>query len=101
MAERILIRNKVSGITRNGYIGFSWTYLFFGFFVPLIRGEILIAVLHAILTFLTGGIWQLFYCFLYNKHFMTRMLSQEGYELADTPARNRDAAWALNITPPS
>ncbi|MXV36655.1 MULTISPECIES: hypothetical protein [unclassified Saccharibacter] len=101
MAERVLIRNAASGITRNGYIGFSWTYLFFGFLVPLIRGEILVAVLHAVLTAITGGFWQLFYCFFYNRHYMTRMLSDEGYVLADTPERNQDAAWALNITPPS
>ncbi|MDF7673599.1 hypothetical protein PT277_01235 [Acetobacteraceae bacterium ESL0709] len=97
MAQAVLIRNRVSGIVREGYVGFSWTYLFFGFLVPLFRGEIAIAVFHAILTFLTGGFWQIFYAFFYNRHYMTRMLSQEGYDLADTPERNQMAAWKLNI----
>ncbi|QHI95097.1 hypothetical protein GT348_01220 [Aristophania vespae] len=98
MARSVLIRNTTSGITREGYVGFSWTYLFFGFLVPLFRGEIAIAAFHAILTFLTGGLWQILYCFFYNRHYMTRMLSHEGYVLADTPERNQMAAWQLNIT---
>ena len=48
MAQKIRIRHTESGITRNGYVGFSFTYLFFGWLVPLIRGEIKIGALHLV-----------------------------------------------------
>ena len=37
MATSVLIRHRNSGLTRQGYVGFSWTYLFFGWLVPLFR----------------------------------------------------------------
>ena len=37
MATRINIRHKESGIVKKGYYGFSWTYLIFGWFVPLLE----------------------------------------------------------------
>ena len=40
MATEILIKHKESGLINIGYYGFSRTYLlFFGWFVPLFRGE--------------------------------------------------------------
>ena len=35
MAQSIAIVHKESGMMKNGLYGFSWTYLFFGWFVPL------------------------------------------------------------------
>jgi hypothetical protein len=45
MASSILIKHPDSGLMKKGYYGFSWTYLFFGFFVPLFRGELGVAAL--------------------------------------------------------
>ena len=41
------------GLQKNGLYGFSWTYLFFGWFVPLFRGELGVAVFHIIFTVIT------------------------------------------------
>lgn len=82
MAKKVMMRHPQSGLTRKGYFGFSWTYLFFGWFVPLFRGELSVALLHLILTFCSVGIFQIILAFLYNKQYMTRML-EKGYVLDD------------------
>ena len=99
MATSVLIRHRESGLTRSGYVGFSWTYLFFGWFVPLFRGELGVAALHLLFTFVTGGLWQLIVCFLYNRQYMTRMLTG-GWVLADSPERNALAAAKLDLLAP-
>lgn len=38
--KKVRIIHSVSGIAKSGYVGFSWTYLLFGWFVPVIRGEL-------------------------------------------------------------
>ena len=96
MATAVLIRHTQSGLTRKGYYGFSWTYLFFGWFVPLFRGELSTAALHLLFTLFTFGLWQLILCFIYNRQYMTRMLTS-GWELADSEANNALARARLNI----
>ena len=83
MASKVMIQHPANGLTRTGFYGFSWTYLLFGWWVPLIRGELGVAALHFIFTVLTIGIWQIIVAFLYNKQFMTRML-EKGYVLKDS-----------------
>ena len=96
MAANVKIKHTASGLMKTGCYGFSWTYLFFGFMVPLFRGEIGIALLHAILCVITAGLWWLISAFIYNKQYMTRMLTH-GWVLADTPERNAAAARALGV----
>lgn len=96
MATSVMIKHTASGLTKKGVYGFSWTYLFFGWFVPLFRGELGIAALHVLFSLLTFGLWQLVLCFLYNKQYMTRMLTN-GWVLADTPQNNAKAAMALGV----
>ena len=83
MASKVMIQHPANGLTRTGFYGFSWTYLLFGWWVPLIRGELVVAALHLIFTVLTIGIWQIIVAFLYNKQFMIRML-EKGYVLKDS-----------------
>ena len=96
MASQIYIRHEQSGITKNGHYGFSWTYLFWGWLVPIIRGEVGIGALHLLFSIFTLGIWQIIVCFLYNKQYMTRMLTT-GWVLAGSEEENRNAKFALNI----
>jgi hypothetical protein len=96
MAQPIAIKHPPSGLVKQGYYGFSWTYLFYGFFVPLFRGEPVIALLHLIFSVLTAGLWQLIVSFLYNKQYMTRMLTA-GWVLADSEAKNAIAASKLGV----
>jgi hypothetical protein len=69
------IVHTASGLFKTGYIGFSWTYLTFGWFVPLIRGELGVAVLHFVITVVTAGLSQLIFAFIYNRQYMNRMLT--------------------------
>ena len=96
MATNVMIQHPLSGLTKNGYFGFSWTYFFFGWFVPLIRGEPGVAALHLLFSIVTLGFWQLIVSFLYNKQYMTRML-EKGYVLKDTGEVMRNARIALGI----
>jgi len=83
-----------------GYVGFSWTYLFFGCLVPVFRGELGIGALHLLFSVFTAGIWQLVVCFLYNKQYMMRMF-EKGYVLADSETANLMARAKLGMFPPS
>jgi len=96
MATSIGLRHPASGLIKKGYYGFSWTYFFFGWFVPLIRGELGVAILHLILTFFTLGIWQIIFAFMYNKQYMTRML-ERGYVLEGTEAQLIEAKKVLGM----
>ena len=97
MATKAIIQHPESGITKDGYYGFSWTYLIFGWFVPLFRGELGVGALHLLFTFVTFGLWQLILCFLYNKQYMTRMLTN-GWELAGNENENLKARAALEMS---
>ena len=96
MATKIILKHEASGLVKPGYYGFSWTYLFFGFFVPAIRGEILISLLHFMLNIVTFGIWWIAMIFLYNKQYMRRML-ENGWKLAGSDAENQLAANSIGV----
>jgi len=83
MATAVIIKHPNSGMIKIGYYGFSWTYLFFGWFVPLFRGELGVAALHMLFSIITLGLWQIIVAFLYNRQYMTRMF-MNGWVLADT-----------------
>lgn len=99
MATAVLIKHPPSGLIRKGYYGFSWTYLFFGWLVPVFRGELGVGALHLLFSLVTFGLWQFIVCFLYNRQFMTRMLTS-GWVLADSDTQNATAALALGIALP-
>ena len=81
---------------KSGYFGFSSTFLFLGLFVPIIRGELFISLLHFVITVVTFGLWQVIIEFLYNKQYMTRIL-EKGYVLNDTEEVNGAARRKLGI----
>ena len=96
MATEIMIKHKESGIMETGVYGYSWTYLFFGPFVPLFRGEILYALLHLIFNGFTAYIFSIINIFYYNKQYMTRKLTS-GWELAGSDIENKKAKSVLLI----
>lgn len=96
MAKKVIIQHPVNGLTKNGYYGYSWTYLFFGWLVPLFRGELGVAALHMLFTAFTLGLWQIIVSFMYNKQYMTRML-EKGYVLKDTEQGMTEARMNLGI----
>ena len=96
MAKRVALIHPQTGLMKSGFYGFSWTFLFFGWFVPLFRGELLIALLHFTITVITIGLWQIIFAFLYNKQYTTRLL-EKGYVLNDTEEVNEEARQKLGI----
>ena len=96
MAKKVNLLNPKNGLIKQGFYGFSWTYLFFGWFVPLFRGELGVAALHLLFTIVTFGFWQIIVCFLFNKQYMTRMI-EKGYELNDDESVMNAARMKLGI----
>lgn len=92
----ITLKHKDSGIRKTARLGWSWTYYYFGFLVPVFRGEILIGALHLVITFFTFGLFQLIWSFLYNKQHATRLLTS-GWVLSDTPEVETFAKKKLGI----
>jgi hypothetical protein len=97
MAKRVALIHPQTGLLKSGFYGFSWTFLFFGWFVPLFRGELMIALLHFTITVITIGLWQIIFAFLYNKQYTTRLL-EKGYVLNDTEEVNEEARQKLGIS---
>jgi len=96
MAKRVALIHPQTGLMKSGFYGFSWTFLFFGWFVPLFRGELMIALLHFTITVITIGLWQIIFAFLYNKQYTTRLL-EKGYVLNDSLEVNEEARQKLGI----
>ena len=85
MAQMIVLEKN--GIQKKSFVGFSWTTFFFGFFVPLIRGDIKWFLIMLILSFLSFGLAQFILCFLYNKFYTVNLLVK-GYSPADEFSRS-------------
>jgi hypothetical protein len=100
MARSVMTWNPQTGLIKTGYYGFSWTYLFFGWWVPLIRGELVVALLHFLFTMSTLGLWQFVVAFLYNKQYTVRLI-EKGYVLHDQPDRVYEAQSRIGISPTS
>jgi len=83
MAKIVMMKHSNSGIIKKGYYGFSWTYFFFGYIVPIARREIKIAMLHLLLAIVTLGVSQIILSFLYNEQYMDRLI-KKGYVFEDT-----------------
>ena len=97
MAKQIKLKSPTTGVETTGFYGFSWTYLFFGFFVPLIRGELGVAALHLLFSMFTFGVWQLIVSFLYNKQYTVRML-EKGYQFNETGVNLDNARSKLGVS---
>ena len=104
MATRIALRHKETGLVKDGFYGFSWTTLFFGFFPALFRGDFItfiggfvISVIIAVMTFGVGAFFIGFvWAFMYNKYY-TRRLLERGYVLAGSESDNALAASSLGV----
>ena len=88
--KKTKVKHDKSDIQKNCFTGYSWTYFFFGFFVPIFRGEIAISSFHFILTLTTFGIFQLIMPFLYNKQYSIRLLN-DSWSLNDSEKNNEIA----------
>lgn len=83
---KVNLKNQ-NGMIKQCKVGFSWTTLFFGLFVPLFRGDwkwFLIFIIASCLTFCISNI---VFCFIYNKIYINSLL-EKGY----APASEADRA---------
>ena len=72
---KVILRNDV-GMVKECKVGFSWTTMFFGLFVPLIRGDIKNALIMGVLSLLTFGLRWLIFPFTYDKMYIKGLLMQ-------------------------
>ena len=97
LQQKIKVKHKESGVEKSCFIGYSWTYFFFGFFVPIFRGEISIGVFHLIFSIATFGVFQLVMPFLYNKQYSIRLLTNS-WVLNDSEEKNNLAKLKISIS---
>jgi hypothetical protein len=71
----IRLKNSI-GMVKECPQGFSWTTLFFGLFVPLLRGDLKNALIMGIVGLLTCGISWLVFPVFYNKTYINSLLMQ-------------------------
>jgi len=88
-----------AGVMKKAPVGFSWTMLLFGPFVPLFRGDVKWTILH-LLTLLFFGIGWIVLPFIYNKRYIINLL-ERGYKPADEESRvalvNRGIITDMNL----
>ena len=95
--QEIKIKHKESGVEGSCFVGYSWTYFFFGFFVPIFRGEISTGIFHFIFSIVTFGLFQLVMPFLYNKQYSIRLLTNS-WVLDDSEEKNSLARLKIGIS---
>jgi len=103
MATKIRMRHPKTGIVKDGFFGFSWTYLFFGFFVPLLRGHYAMAGIHFIIylfNWVSFGILGIILAFFFNKFYTLRLI-EDGYEFDDDESLVQTARSILGIVKPN
>lgn len=97
MATLVKLRNPNTGITKNGFTGFSWTTFFWGGFPAMFRGDFVLGLVLIILNFFVFWIPGIIAAFVYNKHYTTKLI-EAGYVLDDTPENNQRAKQELGIS---
>lgn len=66
-------------VLKKGYVGFSWTTLFFGAFVPLFRGDWLYFLIVLIAQFVTYGLASIIFAFVYNGIYTKNLIEKFNY----------------------
>lgn len=103
MATEITLQHP-SGITKQAYVGWSWTSFFFGCFPAMFRGDWLGFFVHVgvsiVLAVTTMGIGNLVFaiawCIFYNK-WHTRRLLENGYVMVGVGPSEESIKAKLNM----
>ena len=92
----IIVANPHTGVQKEVKRGFSWTMLFFGFFVPLLRGDILWTIISLVLATFTYGISWLILPFFYNKIYLEGLL-KKGFRFVHSNGQQQSQSVNINI----
>jgi len=76
----ISFENPNDGRMKKAPVGFSWTTLFFGFWVPVFRGDWKFAIIMFIADTITLGVSHFIFCFLYNKWYIEKLV-ENGFKV--------------------
>jgi len=79
---KVNLKHKDSGALKKVKLGPSWTTLFFGFFVPLIRGDAKWFLIMLLLDVVSVWLASLILTFTYNKTYIHGLL-EKGFVPAD------------------
>ena len=79
---KIHMKHKDTGVVKEVPLGFSWTTLFFGIFVPMVRGDWKWVFIELAIFIFTLGIGLLIVPFFYNKIYIKNLM-EKGYIPAD------------------
>lgn len=82
------LKQNQTGAVKQVKLGFSWTTLFFGFFVPLFRGDVKWFLIMIIVPLVTVGIAWIIFPFIYNKIYIKDLIDK-GYIPADDYSRSQ------------
>ncbi len=75
----VAVNLKKGNVQKKGFVGFSWTTFFFGFFVPIFRGDVTWSLIMLVAAIFTAGISNIVFAFLYNKIYTEKLL-KDGFE---------------------
>ena len=92
----IIVANPHTGVQKEVKRGFSWTMLFFGFFVPLLRGDILWTIISLVLAGFTYGLSWLILPFFYNKIYLEGLL-KKGFRFVHSNGQQQSQSVNINI----
>lgn len=85
MGMKVNLRDS-AGQFRRTKVGFSWTTLFFGFLVPIVRGDFKWTLIMFCASVLTFGLAQIVMAFTYNRTYIRGLLS-DGFFPADNASK--------------
>ena len=86
----VRLKNDI-GMVKEAKVGFSWTNLFFGAFVPALRGDWKYAAIMVVCSRITCGLSTLVFPFVYNKMYIKDLL-MKGF----LPASEADRTILIN-----
>lgn len=79
-SNKLILKNPRTGQIKTAPIGFSWTVVLFGFFIPLYRSDWPWVIIMLVFGSFTYGLGTLLFAPFYNQ-FYARSLVNKGYQI--------------------
>ena len=78
---KLILKHPVTHEIKEAPVGFSWTTMFFGAFVPAFRGDWGEVIYMIILGHLSLGLTGFVYMFYYNRFYIDKLVRRKGFKL--------------------